>query len=739
MATRYLIGRGELLTYQIEAPRKKPGNKAHPYSLAEAKAHVVPQMEAAARQLQELPAEACPDDIAVARLTLHPAYLAKSFFPRSLLDQAGLVSLGSRTTRVKPRKLTGPKAPAEAETTELFVAGRRSALRALPMLASGLQAGTPLAEQFTEIEDFAPMLAVDRTRGSRPRGTATFEAALHIPPVLSAQRVRAQFAAYAQAQGFRVHTSLEFEVGRLLFVPVTGPGAQLKALADFTLLRVVRPMPPLRGARPLARSTPLAVGFALPEADPLSREPRVAVLDGGLPKQHVLGVYVRRYFRSDESAADVPEYLGHGLGVTSAVLFGAIDPEAGASRPFAPVDHHRVLDADVEDEHPVELYRTLGHIEAVLRSRQYQFVNLSLGPEYSMEDRDVHAWTAVIDDFLSDGATLMTVAAGNNGEGDSELQLDRIQVPADSVNALAVGAADRSTAGWKRAVYSARGPGRSPGRRKPDVVAFGGSPREYFHVAAPGARAQLATTLGTSFAAPLVLRTGVGVRAVLGDQVRPLTIKALLIHSCEPHPVAGANDVGWGRVPAELNTLITCRAGQARILYQGELSPGKFLRAPVPLPDTELVGSVTIRATFCYASPVDPQDASAYTKAGLVATFRPHEDKRAATAAHAKSRTFFPTSEYRTEADLRSDLGKWETVLHAEQTFRGGSLKNPVFDIHYNARDAGGSAYTGAQRISYALVVTVEAPRHLQLHEDILRSHTVLEPIEPTVSLPIRL
>ena len=30
MNTRYLIGRAELLTYPIEAPKKKPGSKAHP-------------------------------------------------------------------------------------------------------------------------------------------------------------------------------------------------------------------------------------------------------------------------------------------------------------------------------------------------------------------------------------------------------------------------------------------------------------------------------------------------------------------------------------------------------------------------------------------------------------------------------------------------------------------------------------------------------------------------------------
>lgn len=443
-------------------------------------------------------------------------------------------------------------------------------------------------------------------------------------------------------------------------------------------------------------------------------------------------------YTADEDASDVADFTEHGLGVTSAVLFGPIEPDAAAERPYAPVDHHRVLDAKIDGEDPYELYRTLGHVETVLLSRQYQFINLSLGPDLPIEDQDVHAWTAVIDSILSDGETLMTVAVGNNGERDAALSLNRIQVPSDSVNALSIGAADRSGNEWKRASYSATGPGRSPGRRKPDLVAFGGAPKEYFHVAAPGKRPNLAATLGTSFAAPLALRSAVGIRAILGDAVHPLTIKALLVHGCENKEEHDVHHVGWGRVPADINQLITCGEGEARIIYQGELRPGKFLRAPIPLPNFQLEGKVSLRATFCYASPVDPQDAGAYTKAGLGITFRPNSGKRKEGAVNASSATFFPAAEFRTEAELRADLGKWETVLHAENNYYGSSLLEPVFDVHYNAREAGGLASSGALAIRYALVVTVSAPKHAQLHQDILAAHAVLQALEPQVSLPVQ-
>lgn len=738
MNARYLIGRGELLTYPIEAPKKKQNDKVHPYTLQEAKRVVVPEIKAANAQFQALPNKACADDLAVARLVLHPAYLAKSFFPKLLLDQVGLSSVGSRTLRIRPRRQTRRNAPDEMETTELFVAGTRAALRTFPEFAQSLSGDLPVAEQFARIEAFAAMAPNDRLRLAGANIGQVFEVGLHLPPEGGAADLRGWFADYAADCGFRVNGEFEFEAGRLLFLAVEGDAAGLEALALFTLVRAIRPMPQLRAARPVARGMPLAVSFALPSAEPLSREPKVAILDGGLPPEHVLGGYVRRYFLSDHAAKDVTDFTEHGLGVTSAVLFGPIEPETTAERPYAPVDHHRVLDSRIDQEDPYELYRTLGHVETVLLSRQYQFINLSLGPDLPIEDRDVHAWTAVIDNILSDGETLMTVAVGNNGERDATSSLNRIQVPSDSVNALSVGAVDRTGNDWKRAGYSATGPGRSPGRRKPDVVAFGGAPKEYFHVVAPGRRPTLAATLGTSFSAPYALRSAVGIRAVLGDPVHPLTIKTLLVHGCENAEDLPVHQVGWGRVPANINQLITCVEGEARIIYQGELRPGKFLRAPIPLPAFQLEGKVRLRATFCYASPVDPQDAGAYTKAGLAITFRPHNGKRKKDAVNASSVSFFPAADFRTEAEQRADLGKWETVLHATHSFRGSSLQEPVFDVHYNARDAGGLATVGAPAIRYALVVTVHAPKHAQLHQDILNAHAVLQALEPQVSLPLR-
>ncbi|WP_407471290.1 S8 family peptidase [Xanthomonas campestris] len=689
--TNFLIGRGELLTHDIKGPKRKPG-KAEVYSLQEAAGRLRPQFSETATALDTLPPEACPGDFGVARLTMNPSYIARSFFPVAMLRTVGLESVGSRTVKVIPDGWTKKGTPQECTTTELFVAGKRQAFRNLKGWTLEIEAESDEALDLAHIEKFSVFAPEERIANYGGKKDRFFEVGIHLLPDEDRLFVQRAFVRYAKDVDVKVHSDLGFTAGNLWFVPVEGKHGDIERLAKFVFVRVIRPVPKLRGVRPVHRSGGVSVGCSLPTEQPLSSEPKVAILDGGLPKQHAIGPWLRSYRVLDEDADDDTEGLEHGLAVTSAFLFGPIQPNGAAARPFAYVDHLRVLDKDAETEDPLELYRTLGFVEQVLLSRQYQFVNLSLGPDLPIEDTDVHAWTSVIDDLLSDGDTLMTVAIGNNGERDRPSGNARVQVPSDCVNALAVGASNDTEAGWARAPYSAIGPGRSPGVVKPDLMAFGGDAAKYFHVLASGKKPSLLPQLGTSFASPYLLRSAVGIRAILGTELTPLAIKALLVHAAEPleHDKL---EVGWGKVPEDLMSIITFPEGVARVVYQGELKPGKYLRASLPLPAGGLNGNIRLKATFCYASPTDPQDAAAYTRAGLETVFRPNDEKIKDGKANADTKGFFDMKKYATEEERRSDMGKWETVLHGAKSMRGTSLKNPVFDIHYNAREAGGACH----------------------------------------------
>ncbi|MEB0147030.1 S8 family peptidase [Pseudomonas sp. CCC2.2] len=733
--TNFLIGRGELLTRDIKGPKRKM-NKAEAYTLERARERLAGQAKVASVSLNELPPIACPHDFGVARLILNPSYIARSFFPTDLLRATGLESIGSRRVRVTPESWTRKIAPHECSTTEIFVAGKRNAFRALSNWMNEVEEDSEEADDLTHIENIFAFEPNERIVNPGTKNDKYYEFGIHLLPDKDSTFIQESFIDYASGLGLIVHSELSFEVGNLWFVPVEGEQSKALQLAQFVFVRVIRPVPKMRGLLPATKRGGPSVDCTLPTQAPLSADPRVAILDAGLPEDHTIGKWLRSYRVLDEGAGDDPEGPEHGLAATSAFLFGPIEPEGTASRPYSYVDHLRVLDEGASLENPLELYRTLGHIEEVLLSRQYEFINLSVGPDVAIEDNDVHAWTSVIDDLLSDGNTFMTIAAGNNGTRDSIVQLDRVQVPSDCVNAITVGAANCTSSAWARAPYSARGPGRSPGVIKPDLMAFGGG-KQYFHALIPGKKPSLVPLLGTSFAAPYILRSAVGVRAVLGQELSPLAIKALLVHAAQKNghePI----DVGWGKVPEDLMEIISCPPGVARIVYQGELKPGKYIRAPIPLPGGSLSGMVTLKATFSFACGTDPQDSASYTRAGLEVTFRPNKDKVEEGKNNAATKSFFEKKKFATEEERRSDSGKWETVLHDSKRMRGTTLNNATFDIHYNAREKGGTA-DKAEKIRYALIITVEAPKHPDLYADILKAYAdTLVPIQPQVSLPVR-
>nr|WP_314707251.1 S8 family peptidase [uncultured Comamonas sp.] len=735
--TNFLIGRGEKLAFSIKGP-KKPMIEVPVYSFEYAKAKLVPQLDAAAQSINTLDASACPGDFAVAKLTLNPSYIARSYFPSKLLHAARLRSVGSRTVKITPEKWKRKGVPANTATTQIFVAGSRSAFRNLSNLVNSLDPDSKEAQELARIEQFSAIDPDERIINLGTEKSRFFEVGVHLIEG-GEEFLKDAFQVFAKNAQIHVHAELQFGVGGLWFVPVECDQAAIRKLAEFAFVRVIRPVPKMRGMRPILRNQGPTVACALPAESPLSTQPRVAILDGGLPDKHPIGKWVANTRVMDDTANDEPGGPEHGLGVTSAFLFGPIEPGKPAERPFSLVDNIRVLDDLSNEEDPLELYRTLGNIEEVLIAGQYEFLNLSLGPDLPIEDNEVHAWTSVIDSYLSDGQTFMTVAAGNNGQSDEQLRLNRVQVPADCVNAIAVGAANNMGDVWDRASYSAKGPGRSPGVIKPDLLAFGGDGGKYFHVLAPGAQPSLVPQLGTSFAAPYLLRKAVGIRAILGDDLTPMAIKALLVHAAHQTKDHCQWGTGWGKPPEDIMSIITCGPGVARVVYQGELEAGKYLRAPLPMPLQALEGMVTLTATFCYASPTDPQDAASYTRAGLEVAFRPSsEKKKKDDAQNADTKGFFSTKKFATEQEQRSDQGKWETVLHNSKRMYASSLDKPVFDIHYNARE-GGASTRNADVIPYALILTVTAPKCPDIYNDILRAYNqTLVQIQPKVSLPVR-
>lgn len=737
-SVNYLIGNGHLLASDIPPTPKGFRDKVEVYTFEEAKKRLEPQISATAAIICSLPDEACPDDYGVMNLVLHPSYIAKSYYPIDFLRATQLTPIGSKTAYIKPTRNRVRKYAGQfLDTTQLIVAGKRHDLSNLDEIINGFSLESTAATQFARIEDVSSYHPSMYVRSVEDR-CEYYDVTLHLLPRSDSSFVLSSFIEYCTKFDFEVLHDFSFGAGTLCYLPIYGPRSRLEEIGKFTFVRAVRDIAPLRSIHSGIDLHGVSSGLIPPASKPLSSLPKVAILDGGIPDNPGLDTWINRYVKMDEEAADHTGAIAHGLGVASAFLFGPVKPGSIANRPFSYATAIRIVDNFSSRENPLEMYRTLGFIEQVLLSRQYGFINLSLGPAFPMEDEDIHPWTAVIDNLLQDGNTLMTIAVGNNGEKDEVSGNARIQVPSDCVNALSVGSATCMGENWTKASYSAIGPGRRPGVVKPDVLMFGGSPVEYFHALIPARNFKIQPYQGTSYAAPYLLRSAVGISAVLGNQISPLAIKALLIHSAKTQSGSHPSRNGWGKVPDDLLEIITCDEGTARIIYQGQLCPGKYIRAKIPVPEAGINGKCDIYATFCFTCPVDPQDSCSYTRAGLEIVFRKDCTNIKGNAKNAQSDTFFTKKPYETERDFRNSGGKWENVLHAHRSMLGYTLKDPVFDIHYMAR-AGGAATSSAENIPYALVITIKAPRNPTLFADILNDYPMLCHIEPQVSLPLQI
>ena len=738
MAKRnFLVGRGERLVEDVLGIRGG-GRKEHPYTFSETRTRLAPMLDQVVLGIDQLPSGACPDDRAVAAVTLNPEYIAKSYFPDGLFESLGLEPVGSRPRRITPEKRSNDRPPEESITTELFVMGPRSAFRAWRARLPDWRENSPSARQLTTIEQVAAPTPRDKIKGSLPEfGGTQFEVVLHTDPELGEDRVVRRFREYLANLEVDQTLNQRFRAHGLCFVALDAPAELAEEIAVFTAVRALRQMPTLRMMRPTLRTSRVPMpAVRLPAREPMDPTIQVAIFDGGIPNSHPLSTWANSIDAAGVGAT-ATGLQQHGVAVTSAFLFGHVDPTKPISQPYAPVDHYRVLDTTPREDR-YTLFDVLGRIDSILVNKHYDFVNLSIGPRLPIEDDEVHAWTAVLDDRLSHGTTLATIAVGNDGEGDAAAGLNRIQVPADCVNGLSVGACDSPETPWQRCTYSSVGPGRSPGLVKPDVVEFGGCLQRPFIVLGEQSTLTLNATEGTSFSAPSVLRLATGVRAHFGATLSALAIRALLIHTTEPSHHT-CEDVGRGRIARSIQDIVLCDDDTVRVVYQGKISPTRYIRAPIPVPSATMPGIVQITATLCYATEVDPHHPGNYTRAGLEAAFRPHDERRrTSTQIHPNTKSFFGKAQKgMMEDSLRRDAWKWENSLHGQVAFHGRSLRNPAFDIHYNAR-RDGHDFAPDTELTYALVVSVQAKKLADLYDTVVRRYeTQIEPLRPVVEIPV--
>lgn len=711
-----LIGNGQVLAGPVAREISGSSNKEFPYTIERARERLGGSIDALAQVIDALPAPAKPRGEGTALVLVHPAFLAKTRMPSGVFRRAGLRTVGSRSAHVIPERDHRVRAPSGPQATaELYVSGTSDAFREFARMLRADTTGKGVQEEFCKLEAVRPLAAAQRLLNVEGNDQQVqLEVVLHGDA--ADQDLLDYFELHARLCGAQLGRHKLLGVPGLVFMPAQVPRDHLEAFAQFSALRAVRRLPKLRLHRPTVRSLQQGQAPALPTEDSLDSSLKVAVLDGGLG-----ALDFSRWCREHvppELAHTASEYLLHGTDVTSALLFGTAEQGEKLPRPYFDVEHYRVLGSANEDD--VDLYDCMHRVRNVLAQGNIDFANLSLGPRLCIDDDQPHAWTVMLDEQLASGRTLAAVAVGN--DGDLPDGQGRVQPPGDAVNALAVGSADSREFMWSRAGYSCHGPGRSPGLIKPDGVIFGGTDQTPLVLLNPLAGG-LTGVQGTSFAAPLALRTAAAARALAKTPLSATALRALMIHRADRFDGHDSRDVGWGRFSEDPQELLTCGHHEVSVLYQGRIEAGARLRIGVPVPPVAMGVGLTITATFCFTSPVDAADPVNYTRHGLTVYFRPR--------GAGSSAPFFSRGEYETESELRHDAHKWETVLHQTMHYQAHELLDACFDVDHGAREHGlAVSNDAAVALPYVLVVTVSTQKGEPIYNAIMQKYRVLKPIE---------
>ncbi|WP_434120035.1 hypothetical protein [Pseudomonas fortuita] len=154
-------------------------------------------------------------------LTLHPAFLGRSYFPKSILKKAGLRDVGSKETSIIPRQVTDIRDAGKIQATAtLFIAGTESAVANLRTLLEASSIPSSLEKELKEIESIRWINNESKIRGQLPQDGEqhAFEVALHAGP--DEEDIVASFAEFVRAHSGKADLKRRIKVGGLTFIPV---------------------------------------------------------------------------------------------------------------------------------------------------------------------------------------------------------------------------------------------------------------------------------------------------------------------------------------------------------------------------------------------------------------------------------------------------------------------------------------------------------------------------------------
>ena len=202
MARNLLLGQGHNLTTPFEKRSGGRPKSHHPYTFAQAKERLSPQIATVSARAASLPEEACPNGNAIVSITMHPDYLAKVHIPSALATTIGARLVGSRGRSIPS---LGDECP------ELLYATAVDELVQLPKWMNGIDADTDVGMDFRKIEQIRIEKPAEKMHRTRRGKQHAWEVVLHASASPTDNRVLECFLDYCSNQ---LDGAIEIDVDR---------------------------------------------------------------------------------------------------------------------------------------------------------------------------------------------------------------------------------------------------------------------------------------------------------------------------------------------------------------------------------------------------------------------------------------------------------------------------------------------------------------------------------------------
>lgn len=329
--------------------------------------------------------------------------------------------------------------------------------------------------------------------------------------------------------------------------------------------------------------------------------------------------------------------------------------------------------------------------EVVPKHPDVRVWNLSIGGNIPCSNHAFSDFAVALDELQSEHNVTFVLAAGNYSTkpfrkwppGASLGESDRICGPADSIRAITVGSLAHRDSPVALArpgdpsPFSRRGPGPVfvP---KPELGHHGGNCDAHglhaqIGVLSVDARGNLAESIGTSFAAPLVAAILAHLQTGASAPLSPLMAKALLIHSA----VLSTSNIdakefpyrGFG-IPADVDDILGCESWCATMLFELDVRAGVDLqRTPFPIPDCLRLDDGSFRGELVVTVVTEPQldgtFGAEYCRSNVEVSLGRYDEDEDGSCTQDRQVHPFPR---------RSDRGKSEKKL-VEQGYKWSPVK----------------------------------------------------------------